>query len=1481
MLEIPSGILTRRRESGLAAHVKMLAAMVLFALMVLLVTVVNVNAQTLTIKDVGNPTVVGTGAGKRAIWTNGGTVGGAGVDIVAKMNQATLDHSFITETNRPAVEAAGQDDVFLTWYLYKAGTYDITNDSDGVPVVADVHVQFNDVDGPSNERVYLPVCAGNIRWIRIDSGATTGRNFGTVSGRPDTFSLIGDKNYNSQPQSGVEVRYPNSSSFTMGRTASSGYFIRLDNPTYLDYQTYDYNCGDFVAPVANDDEKEGLPATPVSLPILDNDTNATANNNPPNNNSQAPSEYGKLSVSLAPPSGAANIVNGELGYPHSFTVPGEGAWSYDAGTAELTFTPEPSFKGYATQIDYTYRNALGQVSNAATVTVWYPAVGAVKSATFNDESADGYAQVGETIYYSYELTAYGAESLGGIQLTETGFTGSGTAPEPAYQSGDANSDSRLDLDETWIYTATYTLTETDIANGGVTNQATARGETSDGVEVTDLSDSTNATDGDGTGTPGPGPNNGDPTTTATGASPIIAVDDTPAAINGATGGSTSTLFGNDTLGGVAVDAEDITETLVDNDGLTGLVLNADGTLDIPEGTAAGSYSVTYRICEDANTANCDTAIATVVVEAAPIVATDDTPPAVNGASGGTTPSLFANDTLDGSAVDAEDITGSLDDDDGLTGLVLNDDGTLTIPVDTPAGKYAVTYRICENLNPTNCDTAIATVTVEAQAIAAVDDAPPAIPSIAGGSTPSVFVNDTLGGSAVDPDDITAVMVDDDGISGLVFNTDGTFDVPPETPAGEYSVVYRICEILNPANCDDATVSLVVEAAPIVADDDTIATPVDTAFDQPGVINLFDNDTFDAAAIVPADITVTSDDLPSGFTVNPDGSLDIAQYTPSQTYVFTYRICENLNPANCDTATVKVPVEKSVPVVSGTVFLDDNGNGSYDTGMEHGTAGYTVMLMQDDTLVRQTPANSDGTYEIRDFPVGSDYRLVFMDNATGVAVGAIQGLTFAANTSMPSQDQPIDPSGLVYDVSTGLPVAGATVTMTDASGSPLPAACLLPGQQPQVTPADGNYRFDVNAGADPACPSSESEYRLTVTGPADYLAGVSTIAPPQPGALDATLCLPDAVPGGACQMSASSDAPAAGSPTPYYIAFLLAPGDPNVINNHIPLDPVARVFNNGLTVTKTAARPIAERGGAVSYTITVSNTNLFAVGLVDLVDRMPSGFLYAPDTATLDGNPVVVDSRGSIVVFEDLTVPANGSLTVTLVARIAASVGAGEYTNIATLLDAATGEQLAGAGRATVRILVDHVFDCGEVVGKVFEDVNGDGMQTDGEKGLPGVRIASVKGLLIKTDEYGRYSVPCAELPDAERGSNFILKLDERSLPVGYHVISENPRVVRLTRGKVTKLNFSVAGSGIVEVDLSGKAFVGTTVQPKSGVHGVVDAIVGKLSAKRSVLRLTYHASGDGSLAAARIAEFENLVRTRWGHRSGYALSVERRVVGGN
>ena len=88
---------------------------------------------------------------------------------------------------------------------------------------------------------------------------------------------------------------------------------------------------------------------------------------------------------------------------------------------------------------------------------------------------------------------------------------------------------------------------------------------------------------------------------------------------------------------------------------------------------------------------------------------------------------------------------------------------------------------------------------------------------------------------------------------------------------------------------------------------------------------------------------------------------------------------------------------------------------------------------------------------------------------------------------------------------------------------------------------------------------------------------------------------------------------------------------------------------------------------------------------------------------------------------------------------------------------------------------------------------------------------TVRGLIAPTDKHGRFHITCAAVPDEDRGSNFVLKLDERSLPTGYRLTTENPRVQRITRGKMVRFNFGATIHRAVRIDIADGVFVpGTT-----------------------------------------------------------------------
>lgn len=202
-------------------------------------------------------------------------------------------------------------------------------------------------------------------------------------------------------------------------------------------------------------------------------------------------------------------------------------------------------------------------------------------------------------------------------------------------------------------------------------------------------------------------------------------DDFSAAVIPQTGGNTASVLSNDTLGSsppVTATPSTVTPSLLDNGGIPGLVLNGNGTFTVPAGAQAGDHSITYRICDsDPNKPDvCDEATAIIRVQTPAIDAVNDdfTTTPVSPA-GGTTPSVLGNDTLTGSPASAGAVTLSIVNNGGLTGLILNPAGAFTVPANTPAGSYTVTYRICSQASPSLCDDATAIVDVQGAPIAAI------------------------------------------------------------------------------------------------------------------------------------------------------------------------------------------------------------------------------------------------------------------------------------------------------------------------------------------------------------------------------------------------------------------------------------------------------------------------------------------------------------------------------------------------------------------------------------------------------------------------------------------------------------------------------------------------------------------------------------------------------------------------------------------
>ncbi|MND57995.1 Serine-aspartate repeat-containing protein D precursor [compost metagenome] len=591
-------------------------------------------------------------------------------------------------------------------------------------------------------------------------------------------------------------------------------------------------------------------------------------------------------------------------------------------------------------------------------------------------------------------------------------------------------------------------------------------------------------------------------------------------------------------------------------------------------------------------------------------------------------------------------------------------------------------------------------------------------------------------------------------------------------------------------------------------------------------------------------------------------------------------------------------------ISGSVWMDSDHDRARGGG-EAPQAGWTVELFLGDVLISTTQTGADGGYAFTGVAPGSGYGVRFRhpdnnavyggarpnetgasfvdgvtsgSNAGGATLTAreLTGITLTPGAGVTQQSLPLDPWGVVYDSVRRTAIPGATVQITGPAGFD-PALHLLggAGNARQITDALGLYQFQVTASA-PA-----GAYSLSVTPPnGTYNPNQpSTIIPPCAGPLTVN-ATPDPM-----LVSTSNGPPPLGTAdgcltgvmtTGYVLNFNLTPGvSANIVNNNIPLDPI---LEGAIEVTKTTPMVNVVRGGLVPYVITARNTLAGTLTGLTLTDRVPAGFRYRESSARIDGVAVEPIQNGRLLTWNDLTFAAGETKRLELILVVGSGVVEGEHTNVAFAVNPIVDQVISNLAEATVRMIPDPDFDCTDILGKVFDDRNGNGVQDDGEPGLPGVRLATARGLLITTDAEGRYHITCPMIPNEDRGSNFIVKLDDRTLPTGYRVTSGNPETVRLTRGKFARLNFGAGLHRVVRLDLNGEAFDGEALRPE--FEQQFEGLIATLAERPSVLRLAYAAQGESAdLIKDRVAQVRRRLQDRWNDERGrYRLVIEEETV---
>jgi large repetitive protein len=304
-----------------------------------------------------------------------------------------------------------------------------------------------------------------------------------------------------------------------------------------------------------------------------------------------------------------------------------------------------------------------------------------------------------------------------------------------------------------------------------------------------------------------------------------------------------------------------------------------------------------------------------------------------------------------------------------------------------------------------------------------------------------------------------------------------------------------------------------------------------------------------------------------------------------------------------------------------------------------------------------------------------------------------------------------------------------------------------------------------------------------------------------------------------------------------------------------------------------------RGQLVPYVITYTNITQVPLFDVSIVDRFPAGFSYVAGSARLDGVPTEPTLAGRELIWRDLSVDASARHTLMMLLAVGAGVSEGEFVNRVQAANQLTGTPLSNEATARVRIVPDPDFDCTDVTGKVFDDANRNGLQDSGERGLPGVRVATARGLLATTDAYGRYHITCAVTPREGRGSNFVLKLDDRTLPSGYRSSTDQLKVLRATRGKAVRLNFAASIHRVIGLDLADAVFEPGTTEMRTQWRPRLQLLMAELKKAPAVLRLSYLADvEDADLVERRLNAVKSEIAQSWRELDCcYQLSIEPQV----
>ncbi len=321
------------------------------------------------------------------------------------------------------------------------------------------------------------------------------------------------------------------------------------------------------------------------------------------------------------------------------------------------------------------------------------------------------------------------------------------------------------------------------------------------------------------------------------------------------------------------------------------------------------------------------------------------------------------------------------------------------------------------------------------------------------------------------------------------------------------------------------------------------------------------------------------------------------------------------------------------------------------------------------------------------------------------------------------------------------------------------------------------------------------YDVTEAGTLDVPAGSGVLANDQPGDAPTTVTSFDAVSSNGGTVVVNPDGSFSYTQSPGFVgtdAFTYTICDGNGDCATATVTITIRPKAGKLHLAKVVNPKNVHVGGLATYTLTISNLSALTVVNAQVVDVPPKGFSLVPGSARIEDADNQMGTTGSSpITFSNVDIAPNGTATITYLMKVGAALPSGTYNNQATVYQLGIAVSNTANAGVVLEAANDPVFDQTRILGKVFDDQNADGWQDPGELGIPGVRLATVEGLLVETDAEGRYHLEGLSVSNAMRGQNFLVKVDASTLPPGSVFTTENPLLRRITPAVPVRFDFGV------------------------------------------------------------------------------------------